>query len=211
MIVTFYSFKGGVGRSFSLVESAVQLASRGASVAVWDLDLEAPGLQKIPFLARQLEPKFESGTLDLLWAFHKSDLKNLPTDGEIDQALVPFTLPDEARKAGGRLDFLLPGKLGSEYGKTFTRIDWQHLFAPGRKAGPAFFVHLSQRLRQGLGFEYVLVDARTGLTDLSAVSTLMLPDVVVIVFNFNEQNLAGIEQTTRLSPASVTSISTGNP
>ena len=61
MIVTFFSFKGGVGRSFSLVETAVQLAARGRSVAVWDLDLEAPGLQKIPDL-QVVDKNFKIGT-----------------------------------------------------------------------------------------------------------------------------------------------------
>ncbi|MCC6554503.1 MAG: AAA family ATPase, partial [Polyangiaceae bacterium] len=43
-VVTFYSFKGGVGRTTALVACAWQLARAGQSVAVIDLDLEAPGV-----------------------------------------------------------------------------------------------------------------------------------------------------------------------
>jgi nitrogenase subunit NifH len=42
--VTFYSFKGGTGRSMALVNVAVDLANRGRTVLIVDFDLEAPGL-----------------------------------------------------------------------------------------------------------------------------------------------------------------------
>jgi len=43
-IVSFYSFKGGVGRSTALAASALLLARAGKKVVVIDLDLEAPGV-----------------------------------------------------------------------------------------------------------------------------------------------------------------------
>src|SRR5437867_1838855 len=52
MIVTFYSFKGGVGRSMALVNVAEILADRGYRVIVCDWDLEAPGLERY-FTARE--------------------------------------------------------------------------------------------------------------------------------------------------------------
>ena len=45
MIVTFYSFKGGVGRSMAMVNVAEILAERGYRVLLCDWDLEAPGLE----------------------------------------------------------------------------------------------------------------------------------------------------------------------
>ena len=42
-ISTFYSFKGGVGRTMALVNAAVELARRGRRVLAVDFDLEAPG------------------------------------------------------------------------------------------------------------------------------------------------------------------------
>src|SRR5215467_9888199 len=45
-IVTFYSYKGGVGRSMALANVAVLLARRGLRVLVVDWDLEAPGLER---------------------------------------------------------------------------------------------------------------------------------------------------------------------
>src|SRR5262245_34313334 len=54
-IVTFYSYKGGVGRSFILANVAVLLASWGHRVLVCDWDLEAPGLTS--YLGRSADPR----------------------------------------------------------------------------------------------------------------------------------------------------------
>ena len=45
-IVTFYAYKGGVGRSMALANVAVLLARRGLRVLAVDWDLEAPGLER---------------------------------------------------------------------------------------------------------------------------------------------------------------------
>jgi len=54
-IITFYSYKGGVGRTFSLANIAVLLSKRGKLVLLIDWDLEAPGLLRYfkPFLPKK--------------------------------------------------------------------------------------------------------------------------------------------------------------
>ncbi len=42
--VTFYSFKGGVGRSMALINVAGIFAGCGFKVMALDMDLEAPGI-----------------------------------------------------------------------------------------------------------------------------------------------------------------------
>jgi Mrp family chromosome partitioning ATPase len=51
-VVTFYSYKGGTGRSMALANVAWILASAGNRVLAIDWDLEAPGLHRYfhPFL-----------------------------------------------------------------------------------------------------------------------------------------------------------------
>ncbi|WP_146754515.1 nucleotide-binding protein, partial [Micromonospora noduli] len=51
-IVTFYSFKGGTGRTMALANVAWILAANGKRVLVTDWDLESPGLHRFfhPFL-----------------------------------------------------------------------------------------------------------------------------------------------------------------
>ena len=63
-VVTFYSFKGGTGRSMAVANVAWILASRGQRVLVIDWDLEAPGLHRYfrPFLVdRDLEGQESQG------------------------------------------------------------------------------------------------------------------------------------------------------
>jgi cellulose biosynthesis protein BcsQ len=43
-ITTFYSFKGGVGRTMALVNVSAELARKGRRVLIVDFDLEAPGI-----------------------------------------------------------------------------------------------------------------------------------------------------------------------
>lgn len=54
-IITFYSYKGGTGRSMALANMAWILASNGKRVLVVDWDLEAPGY--IDFFIHSLTTK----------------------------------------------------------------------------------------------------------------------------------------------------------
>lgn len=53
--VTFYSFKGGVGRTLALANVGLELARTGRRVLLVDFDLEAPGLDTFDLL-RPKEP-----------------------------------------------------------------------------------------------------------------------------------------------------------
>src|SRR4051812_6902216 len=66
-IVTFYSYKGGVGRTFALANIAVLLARRGKRVLIMDWDLEAPGLHR--YFERFLQERDTrgEGLVHLLW------------------------------------------------------------------------------------------------------------------------------------------------
>ena len=66
-IITFYSFKGGVGRTMALANIAILLAHMGKKVLMIDWDLEAPGLPRY-FVDYKIENRGEKGLLDLLLA-----------------------------------------------------------------------------------------------------------------------------------------------
>ena len=61
--ITFYSFKGGVGRTTALTHVASILAMRGLKVVAVDLDLEAPGLST----AFNLNPQPKYGIVDYFY------------------------------------------------------------------------------------------------------------------------------------------------
>ena len=82
-VTTFYSYKGGTGRTFVLANVAFLLASLGKRVCVLDWDLEAPGLHRFfrPFLE---DPELEitEGLIDWLWdvtAYQLSSTESSPT------------------------------------------------------------------------------------------------------------------------------------
>ena len=68
MICTFYSYKGGVGRSMALANVADSLARAGLRVLMVDFDLEAPGLEQF-FQIPQRQARGHRGLLDLLLSF----------------------------------------------------------------------------------------------------------------------------------------------
>ena len=187
MITTFYSFKGGVGRTFLALEAAAQLAARGLSVAFWDLDLEAPGLQLHPALAA-VQKDLKRGTFDLLEGW--KDGKEIGAD-DLRRCLLPVTVPDAL--PGGKLAFLFPSVLhdDTEYAARLSTLDFEAMFAPEGE-GPAFFDRVAGLLDRDLGYQHVIIDSRTGYTDLGAVCTIGLPDAVVLVAGVSEQNLHGL-------------------
>lgn len=63
-VFTFYSYKGGVGRSFTLANVAVLLARWGHRVLCLDWDLEAPGLGD--YFRPRLPAKPAGGVVDLV-------------------------------------------------------------------------------------------------------------------------------------------------
>jgi hypothetical protein len=72
-IITFYSYKGGSGRSMTLANVAWLLASNGKRVLAIDWDLEAPGLPQffLPFLNSQSLAS-SAGLIDFLYAHQEA-------------------------------------------------------------------------------------------------------------------------------------------
>jgi cellulose biosynthesis protein BcsQ len=66
-IITFYSYKGGTGRTMALANVAWLLASNGHRVLAIDWDLESPGLHRYfhPFLVDK-ELRGSDGVIDLI-------------------------------------------------------------------------------------------------------------------------------------------------
>ena len=80
-IITFYSYKGGTGRTMALADVAWILASNGKRVLVVDWDLEAPGLHRYfrPLLPDKELAKSE-GVLDMFWRFSVAALDSASGD-----------------------------------------------------------------------------------------------------------------------------------
>src|SRR5262249_26316712 len=133
-VVTFYSYKGGTGRTMALSNLAWVLASNGMDVLVIDWDLEAPGLHRFlrPFL---IDPELAStpGLIDFVW--DSGTIKMTPTgDGQpsdaevfplLEDYVVGLDLERESRSLGA-IAFLPAGRQDEHYAQRVNTFDWQN-------------------------------------------------------------------------------------
>ncbi len=178
-VTTFYSFKGGVGRTMALVNVAVELAQRGRCVLAVDFDLEAPGLDTFgAFRTRKRRP----GIVDFVTEY--LDTGQAP---EVERFVHESK---EVGKDGGCLHIMPSGEQHARYAASFREIDWFDLYE--RRDGYLLFEDLKAQWEQFVSPDYVLIDSRTGHTDTGGICTRQLPDAVVVLFFPNEQNLRGL-------------------
>ncbi|NJK32763.1 MAG: AAA family ATPase [Deltaproteobacteria bacterium] len=180
-IATFYSFKGGVGRTTLVGAIAWQFARQGNKVVVVDLDLEAPGV------ARMFGATAHWGALDFLMDHMATGAHLLP------ELPNPTDLPSPDRERihivpAGRLDWNFVEKL-ARLDFSSTRLDAENEPAPALLALRA----LLEAIRRQLTPDYILLDARAGLHDVSGLSLFSLSHVNVLVTRANQQNLDGLE------------------
>jgi WD40 repeat protein len=195
-IITFYSYKGGTGRSMTLANVAWILASNGKKVLAVDWDLEAPGLHRYfaPFLVdRQLTSS--EGVIDFVLDY----ASNAMTPTEEGQTLSPdWYLPfaDLTRYAssldwpfpdGGTLDFVSAGRQTRSYSTRVNTFDWRSFY--DRHGGGQFLEAAKEAMRTE--YDYVLIDSRTGVSDTSGICTVQMPDVLVVCFTLNNQSIDG--------------------
>jgi hypothetical protein len=203
-VITFYSYKGGAGRSMALVNIACLLAERTpGDVLIVDWDLEAPGLDR--FVAGHVlgvsgrdGMDDTPGVLDL---FQELEEASRPLAAEpdedtrrqilesvaLDRHLVPLDVPS--------LYFMKAGRFDESYGARVSAFPWEQFYRRQPWLLPAFASLLTSR------FDYVLVDSRTGLSDTSGICTTLLPSKLVVAFTPNWQSLTGTIDRVRRSAA----------
>ncbi|MFH0901927.1 MAG: ParA family protein [Pseudomonadota bacterium] len=186
LICTFYSLKGGVGRTTALAYTALNLASKGHKVVCVDMDLEAPGLAAM--FGREKEIKEEMGVVHILDSLDHGD--------EVD-------LRDHLIRGHESTDlYLIPAGLpGAEYARLLRSTDpvaWYR-----EEENPLLkMVDLLRNLP--LAPDVILFDARTGFHALNAPFLFGLSDVAVITFFPHPQARRGTGELVRALLASTT-------
>lgn len=191
-VITFYSYKGGTGRSMALANTAWILASNTKRVLTLDWDLEAPGLHRYfcPFL-RDKELTASEGIIDFVIDMA---VRSATREKRVqDDWFVPFA--DFQRYAVslqyrsnnfGTIDFVPAGLQGPDYATRVNSFDWNHFY--NTLSGGVF---LEAARTRALEYDYVLIDSRTGVSDTSGICTVHLPDIVVVCFTLNRQSIEG--------------------
>ena len=182
-IVSFYSFKGGVGRTMALANVGARLAQAGRKVLMVDFDLEAPGLSTYDF------PKPDLDTLGVV-EFVNEYLRTNRAPRVNDYL---YHSPGFG-KGGGDLWIMPAGLQDDGYASKFAQIDWQELYE--ERNGFLLLEDLKQQWEKELNPDYVLIDSRTGHSDVVGICTRQLPDAVVLMMFPNAQNLVGLRKIT---------------
>lgn len=211
-IITFYSYKGGTGRSMALANVAWILASNGKQVLVVDWDLEAPGLHRYfrPFLV-DADLKASHGIIDLMWEFATEAMtppaspEDPPPDWYHKHAniLRYATSLEWNFPSGGTLDFVPAGRQGPAYAKRVNSFNWQNFY--DRLGGGTFIEAVKDSMRSE--YDYILIDSRTGVSDTAGICTVQMPDTLVVCFTLNNQSINGAAAVAE----SVCSQRQGNP
>ncbi|MCP4154086.1 MAG: CpsD/CapB family tyrosine-protein kinase [bacterium] len=176
VIATFYSLRGGVGRSTAMAYTAHLLAKGGQKVVCIDMDLEAPGIASL--FGKEKEVGEDMGLVHLLVAI---DQGGKP---DISKHLIRITESYDL--------YCLPaGKPDANYARLLRFIDPESWYREERNP----LRELMDRLRTDLPFtpDVILLDARTGITQLSGPLMFDLSDISVIVFFPHPQAKAGTE------------------
>ncbi|WP_322752319.1 KGGVGR-motif variant AAA ATPase [Frankia sp. Cas3] len=193
VIITFYSYKGGSGRTMALANIAWILASNGCRVLVVDWDLEAPGLHRYfhPFL---VDPELagSTGVMDMVWdyALATLDTQGDPSPGWHEPYADVLNHTVSLRwdfERGGVLSLLSAGRQDDAYGAKVNSFDWADFY--DKRGGGAFVEAMKQNM--AAQFDYVLIDSRTGLSDTAGICTVQLPDILVACFTFSTQSIVG--------------------
>jgi hypothetical protein len=183
--LAFYSYKGGVGRSLLLANAARFLASLGKGVVALDFDFEAPGLHYKLGHAAHRESRMEGGAVPYLVA----TAREATSPPSLEEHMIQVPVPPDS---GGWLRLMPAGPAPERvYWAALKQLGEQVHFDDPSGQGLMPLLDLHARIREELKPDYLLIDARTGVTELGSLATTILADTVVCMFVANQESLDG--------------------
>jgi len=169
--VSFYSYKGGVGCTLALQYLSNFMKTDGENICIIDFNLEAPGAS---FKIKEDEDENE-GVIDYLGKGEKFSNSNLYLN--------------ETKIIG--IDFLRAGKnvLSKAYFNTAFSLIANNF--SGKEKGKGAISDLVQSIKYSQEYKYIFIDSRAGITPLSMLSTIGLPDIVLLFMVPNRESIIG--------------------
>ncbi|MCI0471946.1 MAG: AAA family ATPase, partial [Candidatus Aminicenantes bacterium] len=182
-IITFYSYKGGVGRTMALANIAVLLSQWGYKTLMIDWDLEAPGLENFfkDYIDLEQTTK-QKGLIDIL--------TSVPQNPDLWEDLsITINIPNGKEP----LHFLTAGERSSDYFRRVMDFDISAFYE--KKDGGNFIEAMRSKWKEK--YDFILVDSRTGITDNGGICTIQLPDVLALIFTATEMGFNGVLDVAR--------------
>jgi cellulose biosynthesis protein BcsQ len=197
-IITFYSYKGGTGRSMAVANAACWLGRKvltsSQKVLVMDWDLEAPGLHR--FFVPQTDHAEHVDRPGIINYFGRLQKKLIQDQGfyaelvaeegwrtldrelPLDDYLIPEVLPG--------VDFIKAGEFDAMYAELVSTFNWVGFYSQFGNVIETFRNLIASK------YAYCLIDSRTGFTDISGICTMLMPEKLVMVFTPSRQSLSGV-------------------
>ncbi|RYY69100.1 MAG: hypothetical protein EOO13_10485 [Chitinophagaceae bacterium] len=187
-IITFYSYKGGVGRSMAMANIGVLMGGWGYKVLLIDWDLEAPGMENYFCSHLNVENvQQKKGLIDLLHLKAQCDeilVEEIPWSEYINHV-------DLGKDVA--VDLLTAGKRDDQYFNKVRQFDYTGFY--NESDGGQYLENLREHWLSH--YDFILIDSRTGLTDSSGICSIHMPDILVLLFTPNEQSFNGIKEVAR--------------
>jgi tetratricopeptide (TPR) repeat protein/septum formation inhibitor-activating ATPase MinD len=181
--VTFYSYKGGVGRTLALANIAMRLSEFGKKVCILDFDLEAPGVHyKFP----KVDLRNRKGLVDYIYEYVQT--KERPENLQEMVITLPPTIKDSEP-----IQLIPAGDIHDKnYWSNLSNINWTELLY--KEDGILFLLDLKERIKNELNPDFLLIDSRTGITEIAGITISLLADHVTLLAVNNPENLFGCKQ-----------------
>lgn len=177
-IISFYSYKGGVGRTIALIQTAYILAKEGKNVLLLDLDIEAPSFYNI----FKDDLKVEYGLVDYLY----EDLyfKNKKEENNIK---INYIISKLNLNLKGEIYIIPAGKINKNYVSKLEMLKEKRIYE--NKSIQKVIRESENRYN----IDYTLVDSRTGINNWGALSLIDISDEVMLFAYPNRENIEGIK------------------
>ena len=205
-IVTFYSYKGGMGRTTTMIAYALSLAANADEqkrkrVVIIDCDLEAPGY--LNFFDLSEHNGLKSGKKNGLVEFiSDAQFTSRPEDLDINDYIINVGLDNENNFAYNNLDniWIVPaGNLNEGYADLQGGTDRNDYLEGLAKINLSsvhsvvqYFNLLFDKIKETLKPDIILIDSRTGFNDIFGTAALYLSSCVVGFFGFSRQTQPGL-------------------
>ena len=185
-IITFYSYKGGVGRSMALANIAILLSRWNYKTLIVDWDLEAPGLEY--FFSDYINIKkvhLKTGVIDLL----QNIVENKKSKSILwKQMLFEINVEDSLSP----INFISAGKKDSTYYQRVRELDFKKLYL---NSGGYILEEIREQWKSD--YDFILIDSRTGITDIGGICTIHMPDILVLLFTATKQSIVGTAEVAK--------------
>ena len=204
-IVTFYSYKGGVGRTTTTMAYAIDLAvNQNKRVVITDCDLEAPGyLNFFDFSKHKgLLSGKKNGLVEFLSDIQFDKSSNGLDSINIDNYMINVSNENEDNRAAYNNlynIYVIPaGNLNEDYNSSESSENRQNYLEGLSRLNLANvqtvvdgFKILFNKLKP-IKPDVILIDSRTGFNDIFGTVALYLSNYVVGFFGYNRQTQPGL-------------------